>query len=276
MMTEASFRLAGGAQPLMLVPAFVNGKGPYEFILDTGAGTSLLTSELARQLGITPTETKEGMGAGGKVKVSLGKVESLAIGQAKIKEIQVAITEELQKIGAVIGAKIDGNIGYNYLRNFCLTLDYAKGTLRLIHAEDERMDPELKADAQIKFRLAHPAKPLILVPTLVNGKGPYQFALDTGASTTVISPELAQNLSIKSTSAAAMTGGGGKVQAAIGRVESLAVGGAKVEDLPVMVADFLVMLSQATGSKLDGIIGYNFLKEFRVTLDYPNERVCLM
>jgi predicted aspartyl protease len=276
MMTEANFRLAGGAQPLMLVPAFVNGKGPCEFILDTGAGITLLTAELARQLGITPTESKEGMGAGGKVKVSLGKVASLAIGEARIEALQVAITPELHGIGAAIGAKIDGNIGYNYLKNFCLTIDYAKRTLRLTQAEHESVNSEYSAQPQIKFRLAHPAKPLLLVPTLVNGKGPYQFALDTGASTTVVSPELAQNLGIRSTSAAAMTGGGGKVQAAIGKVESLAVGAAKVEDLPVMVADFLVMLSQATATKLDGIIGYNFLKEFRVTIDYPNERLYLM
>jgi hypothetical protein len=37
------------------------------------------------------------------------------------------------------------------------------------------------------------------------------------------------------------------------------------------VVDFLPALSQALATRLDGIIGYNFLKEFRVTIDYPNE-----
>jgi hypothetical protein len=32
---------------------------------------------------------------------------------------------------------------------------------------------------------------------------------------------------------------------------------------------FLDMLSTAVGAKLDGIIGYNFLNLFRVTIDYP-------
>jgi hypothetical protein len=36
-----------------------------------------------------------------------------------------------------------------------------------------------------------------------------------------------------------------------------------------MVADFLNMLSQVVGAKLDGIIGYNFLKGFRVIINYP-------
>jgi predicted aspartyl protease len=275
MLTEINFRLLGGAQPLIIVPAHVNGRGPFEFILDTGAGTSLLSPELAQWLGITPTESKEGAGAGGKVKVSLGRVESLAIGRAKIENVQVAITDEIHRVGAAIGAKIDGDLGYNYLKNFCVTVDYSKSTLRLTQAEQESENAGNSARAQIKFKLAHPAKPLILIPTLVNGEGPYQFALDTGASTTVVSPELAQNQGLKSISVPEMTGAGGKVQAAVGTVESLAVGGAKLEKLYVMVADFLSMLSQVTATKLDGIIGYNFLKEFRVTIDYPNEMLRL-
>ena len=42
MFAETSFRLVGGENPLIIVPASVNDRGPYEFILDTGAGTSLL------------------------------------------------------------------------------------------------------------------------------------------------------------------------------------------------------------------------------------------
>lgn len=52
------------------------------------------------------------------------------------------------------------------------------------------------------------------------------------------------------------------------RVESLAIGTAKLENLHVAIAD-LNALSQAAGVKLEGIIGYNFLKSFRVTIDYP-------
>ena len=47
---KVKFRLAGGAQPLILLPVQVNGDGPFKFILDTGAGTSLLSSDLAKKL----------------------------------------------------------------------------------------------------------------------------------------------------------------------------------------------------------------------------------
>src|SRR6266705_3885111 len=87
------FRLVGGAQPLILLPVRVNDRGPFDFILDTGAGTSLLSSELAKQLGVTILGSKEGQSAGGKVSVSLAKVDSLAVGETKVDDVDVGIVD---------------------------------------------------------------------------------------------------------------------------------------------------------------------------------------
>ena len=43
----------------------------------------------------------------------------------------------------------------------------------------------------------------------------------------------------------------------------------------VIVGDFLEMLSTVIGVKLDGIIGYNFLKLYKVVIDYPHETLAL-
>ena len=96
MLTEVRFQLSGcDGQYLVLVPAYVNDKGPYDFILDTGAGISLVSPRLAGHLGIAATGSEERFGAGGKVKVSLGKIESLAIGEARLELDQVRISDEL-------------------------------------------------------------------------------------------------------------------------------------------------------------------------------------
>ncbi len=52
-------------------------------------------------------------------------------------------------------------------------------------------------------------------------------------------------------------------------VKSLAIEAAEVTDISVAVADFLDALGQAIGTELVGIIGYNYLRMFRVTIDYP-------
>jgi predicted aspartyl protease len=269
MITEVPFHLAGAAQPLILVPSWVNGRGPFDFILDTGAGTSLMSLDLARQLGIPTEQVREGTGAGGQVRLALGTVESLAVGQARRECLQVGMID-LSDLGRAVGARIDGDIGYNFLKGFVTTIDYRRSVLELADG-DRHPNAVGSRGAGIPFRLGHPSKPLVLLPTLVNGQGPFEFALDTGSSTTVVSPELAQRLGIETVAIPDVTAGGGhRIKASAGRVGSLAIGGATVRDLPVMVADFLNMLSQVVGTKLDGIVGYNLLKEFRVTIDYPN------
>src|ERR1700731_127599 len=124
-----SFRLAGGAQPLILLPVKVNEHGPFEFILDTGAGTSLLSSELADNLKVKVLGSKEGQSAGGRVSVSLAKIDSLAVGGARLSDVDVGIVD-LKHIGAAVGAQIDGDLGYNFLRHFRVTIDYSKSQIR--------------------------------------------------------------------------------------------------------------------------------------------------
>jgi predicted aspartyl protease len=267
---KVKFRLAGGAQPLILLPVQVNGDGPFEFILDTGAGTSLLSSDLAKKLKIKIISTKEGQSAGGKISVSLAKVDSLAVGQAKLDDVDVGIVD-LTHIGNTIGTKIDGDVGYNFLKHFRITIDYHDCEIRL---DEPRRIQRLgrSSKAEVPMRLASLAKPLLLVDVHANGHGPFQFAIDTGTSTTAIAPELAQQLGLKSSPVGPLTTGGAQVNVTAGTLESFKVGRAGVDDLVVVVADFFATLSQAVGAKLDGIVGYNFLRNFRVVMDYPSEK----
>jgi predicted aspartyl protease len=273
--TAVSFRLAGGDHPLILVPANVNDTGPYDFILDTGATISLLSSQLAVNLGIPTSDVMDARVAGGPVQVRIGKVDSLAIGTAKLENVPVAIMD-LSDIGEEVGAKIDGDIGYSYLKHFQVVIDYRKRIIALIRNEQTEDNRAGAISAQVKFTLADPSKPLILVRVLVNDQGPFLFALDTGASIVAISPELASGLGIKlAVGEALTTGGGHKADILSGKVESLAIGIVELRDLPIVVGDFLDTLSHASGIKMDGIIGYNYLKEFIVTIDYTNQTLGL-
>ena len=267
MVTEVSFSLTGCG--LISVPGYVNGRGPFNFTVDTGAGVSLISPGLAHELGIAATGSEYRTGAGGRVEVAIGQVQSLAIGAARLGLKQVRISDDLDKFSAAAGEKIDGNIGYDYLGHYRLTIDYGRGILGLAQTREDLEDSDM--GARMKFRVANSNKPLILVPVFANGAGPYQFALDTGASATVISPELARDLGISNTDVVQALGAGGSVTAAVGSIESLAVGDAEIRNLGVAVVDFFDRLSREIGEKLDGIIGYNYLKEFRLTIDYPSQ-----
>ena len=270
---KVKFRLAGGAQPLILLPVHVNDRGPFDFILDTGAGTSLLSSELAKQLETKVIGSKEGQSAGGKVSVSLAKVDSLAVGEIKLHDIDVGIVD-LAQIGKTVGAKIDGDLGYNFLKHFRVMIDYRDCEIRF--DDPKRVESfGRSAKAEVPIRLASPAKPLILVDVHANGRGPFQFAIDTGTSTTAIAPELAKHLGVESSPVGAGTTGGASVDFSAGVLQSFQLGGAKIDNMAVVVADFFTMLNSAIGVKLDGIVGYNFLRNYKVVIDYPSEMLTL-
>ena len=268
------FHLAGGAQPLILIPVEVNDHGPFEFILDTGAGTSLLSVELAEKLKMQVLGSKQGQSAGGAVSVSLAKIDSIAVGTARLPDVDVGIVD-LKQVGSTVGARIDGDLGYNFLKSFRLTIDYEKCQLRL--DDPRRLDVFNRGgQTEVRLRLANPAKPLILVDVHANRKGPFQFAIDTGTSTTAITPEVAKRLGVKGSPLGAGTTAGAQVAVTAGMLDSFMVGGAKVENMPVVIADFFAALSEAVGAKLDGIVGYNFLRNYKVVIDYPNERLTLI
>jgi len=267
--TITSFKLVGDPQPLVLVPTYINDQGPFDFILDTGASTSLITPLLAEKLGIVCQNEQEALVAGGKIALGIGEVSSFSIGQAKVNDLLVGVVD-LTDVCQAINAEVFGGIGYNYLQNFYLSLNYQKQVLHLT----QPTNPSISSNNanQVKFRLAHPQRPLIVVPVMVNDTGPYQFALDTGASGTVISIDIADVLSLEHKSMETVTTGGGyQLSMPITEISSLTVGSARVENLVVVVADFFAMLSKVAGIKLHGIIGFNYLKNFIVQVDYLSE-----
>ena len=268
-----AFRLAGGAQPLILLPVSVNGMPPREFVLDTGAGTTLLAPEFARELNVQVTGSKEGQTAGGKITAQLGCVESIAVGRFTCSNLDVAITD-LSPLSLAVGANIQGDLGYNFLRHFRLMLDFRANELRL--DEPNRIDYFGPAAlAEVPIRLAHPAKPLILVEAHVQDRGPFTFAIDTGTSTTAISSELARDLNLATARVAPITTGGAPVEILAAQISSLRIGRVEERTLDVIVGAFVPMLSSVIGAKLDGIIGYNFLRRYKVVIDYPGATLSL-
>ena len=271
--SKIKFRLAGGAQPLILLPVHVNERGPFEFILDTGAGTSLLATDLAKQLQVKTIGSKEGQTAGGKVSVSLARVDALSVGDTKLRDVDVGIVD-LSPIAKTVGTKIDGDLGYNFLKHFRLTIDYRDSILRL--DDPKRVESSARgARTEVPIRLASPAKPLILIDVHANGRGPFQFAIDTGTSTTAITPELARQLGVDCSPVGAGTTGGAPINFSAGSLQSFQLGGAKIDNVEVVVADFFTMLNAAIGANLDGIVGYNFLRNYKVVIDYPGETITL-
>ncbi len=226
MHTEVPFRLVGGAQPLAVVPAWVNGGGPYWFALDTGAGPCVVSSRTAARASISATDGRPVHGVGSGAAVRVGRLDALRVGDAEQSDVQVAVTDEVERIAAAVASPLDGILGHAFPGRYDLEVDYARDTLALREpgTPSESEGPDA---AVIRFRLAHPSKPLILVQARFGPSIHLLVAVDTGASTTVVDQESADRLGIARQASSPLTGAGGTSSLSMGRLDSLALGGPK-------------------------------------------------
>ena len=58
-------------------------------------------------------------------------------------------------------------------------------------------------------------------------------------------------------------------------VSSLTIERVRISRVRVAIAELLEMLSEAVGTRLDGIVGTNVLRRFRLTIDYPGRSLRL-
>lgn len=114
----------------------------------------------------------------------------------------------------------------------------------------------------------------VLVEVRVNGKGPYRFALDTGAAGGGrIGAELAKTLGLPVVGKVRIGDPSGKnpQEAEIVRASALAIGGTTFHDVDLLSRSFPA--SDAPERELDGILGIGLFQELLLTLDYPGARV---
>jgi predicted aspartyl protease len=258
--------------PLIVIPAFVNEQGPFDFILDTGNATApfVLSRKLAEQLGIKAQPGDEfaapGVVGNQPTEFLAATAESVAVGPFRKKGLRLGISKAMDQLSRAIGKEIDGNIGYPFLKNLRITIDYPRDTIRFRSAHGGE-DPRA-----IDFDLGSP-KPLILISATVNSRGRYRFAVDTGAGSTIVSPELAQQLRLSQGKRVPIQGAGGPATGFLTKLPSLQFGNVSLRSVTVVTADVFGSLRNPVGGELDGIIGYNVMQQFCVTIDYPMKRM---
>lgn len=116
---------------LILLKTYVNNAGPFAFILDTGASMTVISPLTARAAGIGHEGQKaKALGAGGGLDATVVRVVSMRVGPILPTKISVAIMC-LREISRSINVKLGGIVGYNFLRRYCLTIDYSKRRLWL-------------------------------------------------------------------------------------------------------------------------------------------------
>ena len=136
--------------------------------------------------------------------------------------------------------------------------------------------PSETAPGEITFDLAGPNEAAMIVPVRINGKGPYEFVLDTGATFTCVDKNLAEELQLPEwrgpLGTVVITGGDGEM--GFVKIEMFEVGDtAKASELVACKLDLSRM--QPPGFGIKGLVGLNFLKSYHVTIDFKRNSLRL-
>lgn len=115
---------------------------------------------------------------------------------------------------------------------------------------------------------------LALVPVYINGQGPFGFALDTGASITVVDDGVAQQLNLPVVgSAGEATGVGGMVEAQLVRVDDWRVGELSLAQETMATID---LPGANTQRGLQGLLGSDVLSDYGVITVNYDRRVLIL
>jgi hypothetical protein len=247
----------------------INGKGPFNFEVDTGAMTSPLAAELMNEMGYgAATVAKQNT-----AEFTLADGLSVTIPKS---------SAEFAGLWPLVGQKIYGAIGYGVLKHFVVEFDYEHKMLTLYDPQKFHYSGAgatfhaslmMGYDPQIAGAMAVPGAPPI----------PARFTLDTGAGGTVISSPIVKkhNLMERVTekvpnppSKPAVDGVDGQVfDTVTARISGLQLGKYTV-DRPLVAFS-----TDSDGTfAMDSIginLGSNILRRFKVIIDYPRQIVIL-
>jgi predicted aspartyl protease len=93
-----------GQSTVEIVPVYVDGHGPYRFLLDTGSSVSSVSSRLAKALNLPKTGNHARIsGVTSSEKVSIVSIKPWKVGQVTLVPEQVAVVNSSSASGSVMG-----------------------------------------------------------------------------------------------------------------------------------------------------------------------------
>lgn len=123
-----------------------------------------------------------------------------------------------------------------------------------------------------------PWQGLVEVDVVIDGHAKGRFGIDTGADHFYIDRTFATEHALNLASGQptrAVVGIEGHSEAFAGQVRSLEIGDQRLYNLDAVALDIHALIKDDRADPPDGLIGYNILRRFYVTVDYPNRQLTL-
>ena len=226
--SEMHFRLAHNT--LVVVPVMAGQEGPFDFVLDTGADTSIVDPSILARLSMASAGSVKQTTLAGVQTLTTGLIPNLSLGPVQAKGVSVLVQDlsQLRKMDSLIV----GILGEDFLSRFNYLLDYDK------HVVCFERDSEVQDSVEGERLAVETGENRILINAEAQSRNHanLHLLLDSGANSVVLPPSSSQSLQLLVRAAGFEATSSGQIGVQIGRMHELIVGSEKFRDLPVALS----------------------------------------
>ncbi|HEY1143144.1 MAG TPA: aspartyl protease family protein [Sphingomicrobium sp.] len=250
----------------MTVPVRISGRGPYRFLIDTGADRTAISRDLAAMLQLAKADKAILHSMTGISEVGTANVPVLDLAAKQLRNVDAALLER-GNMGA------DGILGLDSLHSEKILFDFKKETLTIIPSTANV--PELRDSIVVTGRIRNGR--LVLADASADGTR-LTICVDTGAQVSIGNEVLRKRLSrhdvkrMGNVQLVSVTGETLMGQYTI--VRKLEVGGVTLKDLPVVFTESHAFGRLGLEGKPALLLGMNALRGFdRVSIDFAKRKL---
>lgn len=248
----------------MTIPVHIGGRGPYDFVVDTGSQRSIVAASVAARLALTPSRQLRIVDIGGRQMVDTVEAAEIGIGSRSYNSVIMPVMED-HNLGA------EGVIGTDNLQQQRVLIDF--GSNRLAVGSQRSLGGN--GGYEIVVTARRKSGQLIITEAMIDGIKT-AVLIDTGATTSVGNRALQRALSHRNPSqqVTLVSVTGSEVVADIGLPKRLSIGTVTITNLIVAYADSPVFPALDLAKRPALMLGMRELRLFkRVAIDFGSRKV---
>ena len=255
----------------MTVPVDIGGRGPFDFVVDTGAERTVIASELAGRLGLLAGTTSVVHSMTEVSRIRTVVIPELTIGGKRVRGIHAPALSQ-----ANLGA--EGMLGVDSLQSQRVSFDFVRREMSITPSRRrEEVWPKDVIVITGRKRFGH----LVLVDASVDGQKVWVI-IDTGAQVSIANNALRQRLARRgrlgaTTPIEMLSVTGGRLTLDQTKVNLIKIGGVDIVDMPIAFADVHPFHKLKLTKRPALLLGMDALRLFqRVSVDFANRKVKML
>ena len=265
-------------QGLFLTMARIGDRDAGPFVIDTGANTLVLDTELARTLGLRASHLSYDRALGQRVQVAT--LDVLQAGPVTLRNTPMVILD-LGSPSRALELRLAGALGAPFFAGVIVEFDYGAGAVSCYAPGSYPL-----ADAHWRPLIIRDQQPAVVVR--LNGDAEGEFLLDTGSNGTLsLSTAFIQkhpSLELQDVRPTKRIAVAGERPAFEGTIRSVELGGRRFDTLRVMFqrsedeGDIGIAAPEGfiPAHRFDGLIGNGLMRHFVVVFNYPAGKIAFL